>query len=35
MVHDVELEELVLAYLGQQVRDTLAPAPRRAEEVRS
>jgi ABC-2 type transport system ATP-binding protein len=35
MVHDVELEELVLAYLGRQVQDTLAPAPRSAEEVRS
>jgi ABC-2 type transport system ATP-binding protein len=34
-VHDVELEELVLAYLGQQVQDTLAPGPRSAEEVRS
>jgi hypothetical protein len=35
MVHDVELEELVLAYLGQQRQDSLAPAPRSAEEVRS
>jgi ABC-2 type transport system ATP-binding protein len=34
-VHDVELEELVLAYLGQQVKDTLTPAPRSGEEVRS
>ena len=33
-VHDVLLEELVLAYLGQQVQDPLAPAPRRGEEVR-
>jgi ABC-2 type transport system ATP-binding protein len=34
-VHNVELEELVLAYLGQQVKDTLTPAPRSGEEVRS
>jgi ABC-2 type transport system ATP-binding protein len=34
-VHDVLLEELVLAYLRQQGQDPLAPAPRRGEEVRS
>jgi ABC-2 type transport system ATP-binding protein len=34
-VHDVELEELVLAYLGQQGQDTLTPAPRSAEEVQA
>jgi ABC-2 type transport system ATP-binding protein len=33
--HDVTLEELVLAYLGQQREDGLAPPARRGEEVRS
>ena len=33
VVQDVTLEELVLAYLGQQVADRLAPAAYRGEEV--